>query len=422
MGIVNLKKLIGHVAVRRHLSSYSGKRLAFDTSIWLYQFNYNDQPHAVLEGILRQLRQCHRYQITPVYVFDGKASSEIKIEIEKRQQRRQRVQESLETLGLELEETLETLGDPVSAAIVMGEIDGDAGVVQGNAKIELPFGELDVPMFIPDSDDEEYAALAPTLIETPQSEVETTEDLMTKAVRLQSRMLSLQKQVRRPTREIVDECKRIFELLGVPYRQSPGESDVTLAEMYCSGEVDGIVSEDTDMLPYGCNCFLTEFKYNSEYVTEFNLAKVLEDLEMTREQFVDLCILCGCDYSEKIYKIAIKGALEKIRLYNTIEGVLEHIQSQPKLAEKHTYAEDFMDQVQRARNMFLTRNAEGAANALPEPVKQTWNFEVAQANEKDFQQFIKDHDMSQTAYSMLSKPWAGVAKGQQTLLKFFSKK
>jgi 5'-3' exonuclease len=190
--------------------------------------------------------------------------------------------------------------------------------------------------------------------------------------------------------------------------------------MFSTGEVQGIISEDTDMLPYGCECFVTEFKYNSEYVTEYQLSKVLEDLKMSREQFVDVCILCGCDYSEKIYKIAIKGALEKIRLYGNIEGVISHIKSRPKLMEVHTYPKDFMDQVQRARNMFLTRCADGVAKPLEEPIAHLWNF--AAADEKGFQQFIKDHSMSTTAYSMLTKPWAGVAKGQQTLLQFFGKK
>ena len=38
-------------------------------------------------------------------------------------------------------------------------------------------------------------------------------------------------------------------------------------------------------------------------ILEFNLEKVLACLEMTQEQFIDVCILAGCDYCD-----TIKGA------------------------------------------------------------------------------------------------------------------
>lgn len=38
--------------------------------------------------------------------------------------------------------------------------------------------------------------------------------------------------------------------------------------------------------------------------------KVLKELELTEDQFIDLCILCGCDYTAKISGIgAVRTAL-----------------------------------------------------------------------------------------------------------------
>lgn len=31
-----------------------------------------------------------------------------------------------------------------------------------------------------------------------------------------------------------------------------------------------------------------------------DLSKVLEGLELSQEEFIDLCILCGCDYTSTI--------------------------------------------------------------------------------------------------------------------------
>ena len=183
MGISNLKKIIGTSGIRKSLAEYRGKRVAVDASIWLYRFIYRDEDNAVISGVVGQLRQFHRHQITPVYVFDGKASAEIKIEIERRETRRARVNNALDTLECELAETLETLGDNEAAALV---IPPDPDPITGNVFVDvshvLPFEPNDIPQFIPDSDDE----MQPSITE----ETEDIETLQVKAVRLQSRIQS----------------------------------------------------------------------------------------------------------------------------------------------------------------------------------------------------------------------------------------
>lgn len=60
-------------------------------------------------------------------------------------------------------------------------------------------------------------------------------------------------------------------------------------------------------------------------VQEYDYAKVLEELKLTEDQFVDLCILCGCDYAGSIRGVGPKSALNLIRAHGTIEKVLENI-------------------------------------------------------------------------------------------------
>ena len=50
----------------------------------------------------------------------------------------------------------------------------------------------------------------------------------------------------------------------------------------------------------------------------------------TSLQFVDLCILLGCDYLDPIKGIGPSTALKLIREHKDLEGVVKHIQSQPK--------------------------------------------------------------------------------------------
>jgi flap endonuclease-1 len=410
MGITNLKKLIKDTSVRRRLADYRGKVLAVDASIFLYQYVYRDEPNAVLFGLLRQLLTFHRNGITPLYVFDGKAL-EVKIVIEERQLRREQVQTEMVALTAELSRTLDTLGEPI--------------VVQSEAApVAAPFSELDVAMFI-ESDEEEVPE--PVALEPDEAD---SESLKRHAVHLSSRIASLEKQTRRPTRAMVQDCKDLLELLGVPYIQSPSESDLTLSELTLSRQVDGIISEDTDMLPFGCETFITGFRYDRDFVEEYSLARALEHLSLTREQFVDMCILCGCDYAEKIYKVGVKTAYEMICMHKNIEGTLRHISSRPRLAARHTYPDDFEAQVHRARSMFLLRHPgdDPELGELPLPEHKgprvAWNFEVAHATLEEFGEWLAERDLLETPFDFfrLCEPWPEVRNTQSTLDSFFTKK
>lgn len=63
-------------------------------------------------------------------------------------------------------------------------------------------------------------------------------------------------------------------------------------------------------------------------VKEINLEQVLKDFEMDMPQFVDLCILLGCDYTKTIRGIGPKKAFELIQKHKTIENVLENIDTE----------------------------------------------------------------------------------------------
>ena len=60
-------------------------------------------------------------------------------------------------------------------------------------------------------------------------------------------------------------------------------------------------------------------------IKEINLEKVLKDLEMDMHQFVDMCILLGCDYAPPIRGIGPRKAFELIQKHKSIEDILENI-------------------------------------------------------------------------------------------------
>ncbi|KAG1365037.1 putative Flap endonuclease 1-A [Cocos nucifera] len=68
-------------------------------------------------------------------------------------------------------------------------------------------------------------------------------------------------------------------------------------------KVYAVASEDMDSLTFGAPRFLRHLMDPSSkkvLVMEYEVSKVLEELELTMDQFIDLCILSGCDYCDSI--------------------------------------------------------------------------------------------------------------------------
>lgn len=53
---------------------------------------------------------------------------------------------------------------------------------------------------------------------------------------------------------------------------------------------------------------------------------MLKELDLSEEQFIDLCILCGCDYTPKIGGVGPVRALSLIRKHGSLERVVEALQ------------------------------------------------------------------------------------------------
>jgi len=75
-------------------------------------------------------------------------------------------------------------------------------------------------------------------------------------------------------------------------------------------------------------------------IQQMNYAKAIQELELTHDEFVDLCILLGCDYCDSIRGIGPKTALKLIREHHTIENILDAIQD----IKKYTIPDDWVPQ------------------------------------------------------------------------------
>lgn len=144
----------------------------------------------------------------------------------------------------------------------------------------------------------------------------------------------------RVTREHNAECQRLLKFMGIPYIIAPTEAEAQCAVLARAGKVYAAASEDMDTLTFDSPVLLRHLTFSEqrkEPILEIHLDKVLEGLEMDRAQFIDLCILLGCDYLDPIKGVGPSTALKLIREHKNLEGVVDTISK----SSKYTIPEDW---------------------------------------------------------------------------------
>jgi flap endonuclease-1 len=141
----------------------------------------------------------------------------------------------------------------------------------------------------------------------------------------------------RLTRPMIDDSKRLLQLLGIPFVQAPSEAEAQAAFIAYKGDVWAASSKDYDSLLFGAPRlvrFLT--LTGKEYLPSKGsfrplkpevivLQKLLEKRGITREQLVDLAILVGTDFNRGVKGIGPRKALKLIRAHGKLENMPDEI-------------------------------------------------------------------------------------------------
>ena len=134
----------------------------------------------------------------------------------------------------------------------------------------------------------------------------------------------------------------------MPYVSAPCEAESQCAELVKKGKVYAVGTEDMDALTFGSSILLRHMTFSEARkmpIKEFHLDKVLEGLDMKQAEFIDLCILLGCDYCDKIRGMGPKNAIKMVQEHKSIEEIVKHIDK-----KKYTIPEDWL--YAEARRLF----------------------------------------------------------------------
>jgi len=161
----------------------------------------------------------------------------------------------------------------------------------------------------------------------------------------QEQILKATKGTVRVSREQNEQTKELLKLMGIPVVNAPSEAEATCAALCRDGKVYAAATEDADCLTFGTKTLVRNLmaaESQKKTILEVSLERVLEQLNITMVQFIDFCILSGCDYCDTIKGVGPSTAMRLIVQHGSIEKVLETLEPEKVPANfRYQAARDF---------------------------------------------------------------------------------
>lgn len=100
------------------------------------------------------------------------------------------------------------------------------------------------------------------------------------------------------TKDDIEKTKQLIKVYGMSFIQCVGESDPLCVEMVKKNKAYACLSDDMDMIGYGCPRVMRYLSLVKETVVMYNYKNILKDLNISEENFLELIILAGTDYGK----------------------------------------------------------------------------------------------------------------------------
>ena len=133
---------------------------------------------------------------------------------------------------------------------------------------------------------------------------------------------------------MIEESKKLLKYLGIPIVDAASEGEAQSAFLVEKGDAWACASQDYDTLLFGGERLIRNFAVSRskklrnttvpldiEYIS---LSKFLENLNITREQLIEMGILIGTDFFPGIKGIGQHKALELIRKFGSLDNIINN--------------------------------------------------------------------------------------------------
>lgn len=127
------------------------------------------------------------------------------------------------------------------------------------------------------------------------------------------------------TKEQMNQCRELLECMGIPFIDAPEEADSQLSYLCKSNMVYAVLTEDMDILTFGSPKIIRNLTSSKKIPIEINLDSILTQLKLSYEQFIELCILFGCDYCSNLSEVKCSQIYETYIKHHNIEDTLDEL-------------------------------------------------------------------------------------------------
>lgn len=320
------------------LDRFGGQKFGVDTSIFMYRLCNEHPDRAPVVEFLDQARELQASGITPIYIFDGKRAPAKQHEHARRREQSAKL-ESDSRKRAEFIEKVDAMEGPVDESVLRSIVNDEAppdvrqALVQNTVLAVAGFGEICV---------------------------EVDRDNMLQKIRQRHER---EKETGGARPHIPDEfyhaLMQAFDENNIGYYIAVSDAEKLGAQLTRNGEIAVFVTDDGDALPFGARRILRNlFREGKNGMQFVDVADVLDALGLTREQFVDVCVICGCDYTDSrgIPSLGPDKAVKVVKKHGSLTAYLESLEWQAKKQAISKQYETFsMDQFdhEQARQMFL---------------------------------------------------------------------
>nr|GMD11583.1 exonuclease 1 [Ipomoea batatas] len=122
---------------------------------------------------------------------------------------------------------------------------------------------------------------------------------------------------------------QVLKQENVQYVVAPYEADAEMTFLAVSKQVDAIITEDSDLIAFGCPRIIYKMdKYGQGVEFQFSMLQQNKDLNFTgftKQMVLEMCILSGCDYLQSLPGMGLKKAHALMKKFRSYDKVIKHL-------------------------------------------------------------------------------------------------
>ena len=126
------------------------------------------------------------------------------------------------------------------------------------------------------------------------------------------------------TKKQLEDCRELLNIMGIPYIDAPQEADSQCAYLARVGIVDGVLTEDMDILTFGSPIIYKNLYSSKKKPKIIYLKEVLSKTNLNFDDFIKWCCLLGSDYAKGIIDMNYQQILDNFKNYNEILPMINY--------------------------------------------------------------------------------------------------